>query len=146
MHFTRHLVVPMNVRDAISLMAKNPAVGFTWEPTLITLVNGFLPSDRQLDPSTAEAKEIQDALATLDVATQDMILTSSLGVAAGGQNPTPTPLQTPATAQAPTAPWSPSELQKLVGLGILFVTTLVAAKNGLNIPEIIELIKVLSSM
>ncbi|MNP96534.1 hypothetical protein D3C85_91190 [compost metagenome] len=134
----------MNVRDAISLMAKNPAVGFTWEPTLITLVNGFLPSDRQLDPSTAEAKEIQDALATLDVATQDMILTSSLGVAAGGQNPTPAPLQAP--AQAPAVPWSPSELQKLVGLSILFVTVLVAAKNGLNIPEIIELIKVLSSM
>lgn len=136
----------MNVRDAISLMAKNPAVGFTWEPTLITLVNGFLQSDCQLDPSTAEAKEIQDALATLDAATQDMILSSSLGVAAGGQNPTPAPMPAPAQPEVAAVPWSPSELQKLVGLGILFITVLVAAKNGLNIQDMIELIKVLSSM
>ena len=131
----------MNVRDALSLMAKNPAVGFTWETTLITLVNGFLSSDCQLDPNTAEATDIQKALATLDNATQDMILTSSLGVSQGG-TPAPAPMPSPA-AVVVAAPWSPSEFQKLIGLCILFVTVLVAAKNGLSMPDMIDLIKVL---
>jgi hypothetical protein len=131
----------MNVRDAIALMVKNPAVGFSWESTLITLVNGFLPPDHLLDAATAEAAEIQAALATLDAATQEMILTSSLGASQVG-SPPPSAIPTPATIVTS----SPSEFQKLIGLFILFITVLFAVKSGMNMQDIIDLIKVLAGM
>lgn len=76
----------MNVKDAIALMAMNPAVGFPWEGTLVNLVNGFLPKESQLDPHTAEAAEIQTAIDSLDASTQTMVFESILGPAQPGRD------------------------------------------------------------
>jgi len=69
----------MKVKDAISLMAKNPAVDFPWQAALCGLVNSFLPAEGQLDPCTAEAPEIQKAIDGLEASTQQMLYDSSLG-------------------------------------------------------------------
>jgi hypothetical protein len=68
----------MNVKSAIGLMARNPAVDFPWQPALINLINGFVPADRQLDPLTAEAKEVQEAIGSMDASLQEMVYNSNL--------------------------------------------------------------------
>lgn len=68
----------MNVKKAISLMAANPAVDFPFQPTLIKLINGFVGTERQLDPLTAEAKEVQDAIDSMDTSLQEMVYNSNL--------------------------------------------------------------------
>ena len=68
----------MNVKKAISLMAANPAVDFPFQPTLIKLINGFVGPESQLDPLTAEAKEVQDAINTMDASLQEMVYNSNL--------------------------------------------------------------------
>lgn len=68
----------MNVKSAIELMAKNPAVDFPWQVTLVNLINGFIPADRQLDPLTAEAKEVKEAIGLMDASLQEMVYNSNL--------------------------------------------------------------------
>lgn len=68
----------MNVKKAVALMARNPAVDFPWEPVLINLINGFVPEDRQLDPLTAEAKEVLEAIDSMDASLQEMVYNSNL--------------------------------------------------------------------
>lgn len=68
----------MNVKGAIALMVQYPAVDFPWQRALINLVNACSSPDRQLDPLTAEAKEVQDAINSMDASLQEMVYNSSL--------------------------------------------------------------------
>lgn len=70
--------VHMNVKAAINMMVKNPAVDFPWELSVYGLVNSFLPDESQLDPHTATAVDVQKAVMDMDVVTQEMLYTSVL--------------------------------------------------------------------
>lgn len=133
----------MNVRDAVALMAKNPAVDFPWEGTLVGLINGFLPQASQLDPLTAEAKEIQDAIETLEPSLKDMIYGSNLGNA---NIVTPLPSSTVATAVQPMNPVTYHQLAfGAVGV-VLCGVTIMMAMRGAASSDIIEMLKVLVSL
>jgi len=127
----------MNVKDAIDLMARNPAVGFPWEPTLVNLVNGFLPSGCQLDPHTAEALEIQNAIDSLDASIQEMVLTSSIGAAnVAASVPTPS---------IPAPKQSKADLQKWAGFLVCIFALSIAAKIG-DGAIVLEIIKVFAPL
>lgn len=127
----------MNVKEAINLMAKNPAVGFPWEGTLVNLVNGFLPAESQLDPHTAEALEIQAAIDSLDASIQEMVLTSSLG-ASNVVVPLPTP-------SIPAQPQSAANMQKWVAFGFCAFALLIAAKIGDGV-ILVEILKIFAPL
>lgn len=92
----------MNVKIAISMMAKNPAVNFNWENDLVALVNSFLPNESQLDPRTAGAKEVETAIGSLEASLQDMVYAASLDASPNyvPSQQTPPPAA-PAPVQAP---------------------------------------------
>lgn len=108
----------MNVEAAIELMAKNPAVGFPWKDDLVTLVNSFLPGDSQLDPRTAEAKDIRAAIGSLDASMIQMLYASSLS-----SIPTPANLQPAATAGR----MEDKTAERTILFGLLAVTLCICA-------------------
>jgi len=127
----------MNVRDAVALMAKNPAVGFPWEGALVSLINGFLPQANQLDPLTAEAKEILDAIETLEPSVKEMIYGSNLG----NVN-----VVTPLPATGPMNPVTYHQIM-LGGVGAVFTAVVVImALKGSASADIIEMLKLLASL
>lgn len=67
----------MNVKDAIILMAKNPAVDFPWEQSVIDLVNSLIPEGSALTPN-ATAERLIEVIDSLDASTREMIYSSKL--------------------------------------------------------------------
>lgn len=133
----------MNVRDAVALMAKNPAVGFPWEGALVSLVNGFLPQANQLDPITAEAKEILDAIELLEPSVKEMIYGSSLG---NVNVAIPLPAPAPIPAAGPMNPVTYHQLM-LGGVGAALTTVVVImALRGSAAADILEMLKLLVSL
>lgn len=133
----------MNVRDAVALMAKNPAVGFPWEGALVSLINGFLPQANQLDPITAEAKEILDAIETLEPSVKEMIYGSSLGNA---NIVTPLPATVAAAAAGPMNAITFHQIMLgSAGAAVVLVTIMMAMK-GAAANDIVEMFKVLASL
>lgn len=134
----------MNVKDAVALMAKNPAVGFPWEGALVSLINGFLPPESQLDPLTAEAKEILDAIETFEPSVKEMIYGSSLGNV-NVVSPSP-----PVAVLAPSVgPMNPTAYHQLMlgAVGAVVATAAVGmAMNGAAAGDVIELLKLLASL
>lgn len=129
----------MNVKQAIGLMAQNPAVDFQWESTLITLINSFLPPDRQLDPHTAEATEVQAAIDSLDSSLQDMVYNSNLGLA-NVANPLPT--------SVPTVKPNKTYLLGLCAVTVCVIALMLTAQHGggLTGPDVVEIIKLFISL
>lgn len=127
----------MNVKKAIELMAANPAVDFAWEGTLIKLINGFLSAESQLDPNTAAALEIQQALDSLDAATQELVFTSNIGPASVA-SPLPAPVVTPKKTTIPN-------VLKYAGFAICGYALVKAAEIG-DMKTVVELAKMFAPL
>lgn len=133
----------MNVKKAINMMVRNPAVDFPWKHALFGLVNSVLPSGSQLDPLTASAMELQDAVSTLDAATKQLLFDSTLthGRDLGGQ--------TPVVDNAEGAIDMKSRNALFIAFGAticvcaLVLTSKVGGGVGLESKEIVELLKLL---
>lgn len=145
----------MNVKDAIALMAKNPAVSFPWEGTLVGLINGFLPEGNQLDPNTAQAADVQAAIDSLTTELQEMVYTSHIGPsqspyvsqpAPAPAQPAPVPLVpvlSPADANAAALTASRNLIFKLFGAVICIIALLWALNLGSGKPsDVIDLLRI----
>lgn len=129
----------MNVKKAVDLMARNPAVDFPWEPVLINLINGFVPEDRQLDPLTAEAREILEAIESMDASLQEMVYNSNVD-----------PVKVIDPLPAPVAVMKNSRSHLLV----LFAATLCVAAlmmvmkvgDGVTGSDVVEILKLIHSL
>jgi hypothetical protein len=135
----------MIVKDALTLMEKNPAVGFSWEGNLVGLVNGFVEQVNQLDPATAQAADIRMAIESLDASVKDMIYGASLdSVPFPANAPIPAPVPVPAMG-----PMNPTTFHQLMlgGLGFAVVgVTIMMAMRGAAATDIAEMFKILASL
>lgn len=137
----------MIVKDALTLMEKNPAVGFPWEGTLVGLVNGFVEQVNQLDPNTAQAADIRMAIDSLDVSVKDMIYGASLDSVpfpANAQSPLPAPLPAPAMG-----PMNATTFHQVMLGGFGFVVmgvTIMMALRGAAASDIAEMFKIIATM
>jgi hypothetical protein len=141
----------MIVKDALTLMEKNPAVGFPWEGTLVGLVNGFIGQASQLDPNTAQAAEIRLAIESLDAGTKDMIYGASLdSVPFPANAPMPSPVPVPLPLPVPSlGPMNATAFHQVMLGGLGFVAagvTIMMALRGAAAADIVEMFKVLASL
>jgi len=137
----------MIVKDALTLMEKNPAVGFPWEGTLVSLVNGFVGQANQLDPTTAQAADIRLVIESLDAGSKDMIYGASLD-----NVPSPSSIQLPQPAPLPSpamGPMNATTFHQLMlgGFGFLVMgVTIMMAMRGAAASDIAEMFKIIATM
>lgn len=138
----------MNVKDAIVLMAKHPAVGFPWEETLVSLVNGFLPAESQLDPNTASASEVQVAIDSLEVTLQEMVYASHIGPAQTPYTPPPVVQPPPVIAPVQVVDSGKTIVFWMFGAGICICAVLLALRvgDGASSADVVELLKLAISL
>jgi len=148
----------MNVKDAIALMAKNPAVSFPWENVLIGLINGFLPEGNQLDPNTAQASDVQGAIDSLTAELQEMVYTSHIGPSQSPYVPQPTPsppqptpmipIMSPADANTAALTANRNFMFKMFGVAIVVIALMWALNlgGGSKPSDVIELLRIAVTM
>ena len=68
----------MNVKQAIDMMLRNPAISFPYEADIVNLINTFVPDDKQLDVSTVQVGELLAVIEGLDPTLKVIVYNSVL--------------------------------------------------------------------
>lgn len=129
----------MIVKDALALMAKNPTVDFPWEGALIALVNTFVPEGSQLDPTSADATALLDAINSMEDALKEMVYSSNIGLAK--------------VATSASTLTTPAKSGRTYFLGVFAALCCVIALwltakvgNGASSGDVVEILKLLLSL
>lgn len=138
----------MLIKDAIDLMARSPALKFPWVPSVVEVINAYLPPEHQItDVPNISVDLLNAALDQLSEESRTMVLASNVTLQPPPLTPVPPVVAVPTPPAAATAPAGDrrSGLYMLFGVTIVVMAVIAVSPlfGRLESGDLVQIIKIL---
>lgn len=138
----------MLIKDAIDVMARSPALKFPWVPSVVEVINAYLPVEHQItDVPNISADLLKAALDQLPEETRELVNNTNVTLMPEPQVPVPPVVALPTPPAPPPSVTTPRSAMFMVfGIGVVLVATIAVSPlfGRLESTDLVAIIKILA--